>query len=99
MIRKLDKVNRICLPNLVMDMGNLSVGGRIEIYMSYGDIHVLPVDEDVDWKSKPQVGMIRTVGVMNRITLPAEYVGILHLKKGDEIDISVVGGVVILKII
>lgn len=91
--RKLDSLMRITIPKVFIKELEFLPEQKIEISMEYGVICIRKFKPE-NYKTRPYIGDIKKLDMINRITLPRGYANLLGLKKGDEVEIDIVRGVI-----
>lgn len=78
----LDVCRRLCLPREVCKKYSIEEKSQMEISIEYGNICLKKFD-DKDIENRPYVSMVRSLDVLNRITIPVEYCKVLNIKPND----------------
>ncbi|MCI9015568.1 MAG: hypothetical protein HFJ53_00105 [Clostridia bacterium] len=85
--RKLDQLGRVCIPSKFFNELNLSKKEKMEITIEYGEICIKRFNAKAI-KKREYIEIVRILDQLNRITLPAEYLDILGIKRGNVISLT-----------
>lgn len=93
--RKIESSGKIYIPIKFFRSLNFSKNQEVEIIMEYGAICIKKFSRK-NLRYKSYVGIVRRLDNKQRVSIPWEYLRLMHLKEGDTFDTMYDGGKIII---
>lgn len=87
MKRKLDKLNRICIPIKFFNVLGLSQNQEMEIIFEYGQISIKKFKRE-NIQERSYIGIIRRLDNLHRLVIPTEYLSLQGITPGEMITVT-----------
>ena len=94
--KKIDSFRRVKIPTCFFKEQNFSERQPLEISIQFGEICIEKFQKETV-QTKPFTGIVRNLDSVHRIVIPSEYLDILDLKPGTNVNLEVTGNLIKIK--
>ncbi|MBE5822261.1 MAG: AbrB/MazE/SpoVT family DNA-binding domain-containing protein [Clostridiales bacterium] len=98
MQKRISKTGRISIPKSIMQHICVQTNDYIELNLEYGNI-VIKKFYPKTVITRPYIGVIKKVKSTNELSIPKEYIDVLNLKEGTNIQLEKAHSKIVIKII
>lgn len=92
--RKITKGRRLNIPSKFLDELELSAEWQeVELTIEYGKICIKKFERE-NIQKKPYIGIVRELDDLRRVVIPAEYLRVLGIERGDILQLRLEGKVI-----